>query len=102
MIALAPWLYPELDVSPLDGRRFAIVHGALDRGLPGMPGRRSRAVAARLERARARGVDAVRTVVAGALHPIALRAAVGRPRADAAARAAWAELVGRELEHFCA
>ena len=38
VIGLAPWLYPQLDVSPLDGRRFAIVHGALDRGLPGVPG----------------------------------------------------------------
>ena len=38
VIALAPWLYSELDVSPLEGRRFAVVHGSLDRGLPGVPG----------------------------------------------------------------
>ena len=46
VIALAPWLYPELDVSPLDGRRFAVLHGSLDRGLPGSPGREARALAA--------------------------------------------------------
>jgi pimeloyl-ACP methyl ester carboxylesterase len=34
VIALAPWLYPELDVSTLDGRRFAVLHGSLDRGCP--------------------------------------------------------------------
>ena len=48
VIALAPWLYPELDVSPLDGRRFAVLHGSLDRGLPGVPGVRPRPLAARL------------------------------------------------------
>ena len=48
VIALAPWLYPELDVSPLDGRRFAVLHGSLDRGLPGAPGCPARALPARL------------------------------------------------------
>ncbi len=48
VIALAPWLYPELDLSPLDGRRLAIVHGSLDRAAPGCPGRAAGAVAARL------------------------------------------------------
>ena len=38
VIALAPWFYERLDVSPLDGRRLAVFHGALDRGLPGVPG----------------------------------------------------------------
>ena len=41
------WLYPELDVSPLDGRRFAVLHGSLDRGLPAF-GCAPRALAARL------------------------------------------------------
>jgi acetyl esterase/lipase len=101
VIALAPWLYPELDVSPLDGRRFAVLHGSLDRGLPGLPGVRPELSLRGYERARARGVDAERTVIDGAIHPIALRAPWGRtvpmPRAGR-----WAELVGRELERFCA
>ena len=100
VIALAPWLYPELDARPLDGRRFAVLHGSLDRGLPGSPGCPPRALAARLRAGAGRGVDAERTVIAGAIHPIALRAPWGgtvpMPRAGR-----WAELVGAELERFC-
>ena len=101
VIALAPWLYPELDVSPLDGRRFAVLHGSLDRGLPGIPGVRPELSLRGFERARSRGVDADRTVIEGAIHPIALRspwgAALPMPKAGR-----WAELVGEELERFCA
>ena len=101
VVALAPWLYPQLDVSPLAGRRFAVVHGALDRGLPGVPGVRPELSLQGYERARARGVDAVRTVIPGAIHPIALRARSGRlvpmPRSRR-----WAELVAEELDRFCA
>ena len=84
VIGLAPWLYPQLDVSPLDGRRFAIVHGALDRGLPGVPGVAPRLSLRRL-RARAgarrrRGAD---DGARGAASDRAARA-LGRPRADAA------------------
>ncbi|HUQ21691.1 MAG TPA: hypothetical protein VM049_01620 [Gaiellaceae bacterium] len=101
VIALAPWLYPELDLSPLDGRRFVVLHGSLDRGLPGLPGVRPELSLRGFERARERGVDAERTVIRGAIHPIALRARSGStvpmPRAGR-----WAELVGQELERFCA
>jgi len=101
VIALAPWLYAELDVSPLDGRRFAVLHGSLDGGLPGIPGVSPKLSQRGFERALARGVDAERTVIDGAIHPIALRAPWGRtvpmPRAGR-----WAELVGEELERFCA
>lgn len=101
VIALAPWLYPQLDVSPLDGRRFAVVHGELDRGLPGVPGVAPALSLAGYERARKRGVDAVRTTIPGALHPIAVRAPWGAPVRFTRARR-WAELVGQELELFCA
>ena len=101
VIALAPWLYPELDVSPLDGRRFAVLHGSLDRSIPGVPGVAPALSREGYERAKARGVDAHRTVIPGAIHPIALRApwggTVAMPRAGR-----WAELVGAELERFCA
>jgi len=101
VIALAPWLYPELDVAPLDGRRFAVLHGSLDRGLPWIPGVRPELSRQGYERARARGVDAERTVIGGAIHPIALRAPWGgtvpMPRAGR-----WAELVGEELQRFSA
>lgn len=101
VIALAPWLYPELDVTPLEGRRFAVVHGSLDRGLPGVPGVRPELSLRGYERALARGIETQRTVIRGALHPIALRvpwgATVPMPRAGR-----WAQLVGAELELFCA
>jgi pimeloyl-ACP methyl ester carboxylesterase len=100
VIALAPWLYPQLDVSPLDGRRFAIVHGALDGSLPGVPGVAPALSLAGYERALARGVQSVRTVIPGAVHPIALRAPWGAPVPMARARR-WAELVGEELDRFC-
>src|SRR5207244_912532 len=38
VIGLAPWIPDRLDLSPLDGRRLAIMHGSLDRWLPGIPG----------------------------------------------------------------
>jgi pimeloyl-ACP methyl ester carboxylesterase len=101
VIALAPWLYPELDVSPLAGRRFAVVHGSLDRGLPGVPGVRPELSLRGFERARALGVDAVRTVIPGAIHPVALRSPRGTlvpmPRARR-----WAQLVAEELDRFSA
>ena len=101
VIGLAPWLYPQLDVSPLDGRRFAILHGELDRSLPFVPGVAPRLSLDGFERALARGVDAVRTTIPGAIHPIALRAPWGATVPMARARR-WAELVGEELERFCA
>jgi acetyl esterase/lipase len=101
VIGLAPWLPPQLDLSPLDGRRLAVVHGSLDRGLPWIPGVAPEVSRRGVERARARGVEAVRTVIPGAIHPIALRspwgAAVPMPRAGR-----WEALVGAELERFCA
>lgn len=101
VIALAPWLYPQLDLAPLEGRRFAILHGSLDRGLPGMPGVKPALSLAGYERARAQGVEAVRTVIPLAPHALALRrpsgGLVALPRAGR-----WAELVTEELERFCA
>ena len=100
VIAIAPWLYPQLDLAPLDGRRFAIVHGALDRGLPGVPGVAPELSRRGYELALERGVDAVRTVVPGGIHPIALRAwgaPVPMPRARR-----FADVVAGELERFCA
>ena len=101
VIALAPWLYDQLDVTPLDGRRFAVLHGALDRGLPGIPGVAPELSLRGFERARARGVDASRTIIRGAIHPIALRAPWGRTVPMPRARR-WADLVGEELTRFCA
>jgi dienelactone hydrolase len=101
VIGLAPWLTPQLDLGPLAGRRLAILHGALDAPFPGIPGVRPSLSADGLERARALGVDATRTIIPGAVHALALRAPGGKgvpmPRAGR-----WAALVAAELERFCA
>ncbi len=101
VIALAPWFYERLDVASLDGRRLAVVHGSLDRGLPGIPGVAPALSLRGYALARARGVDAERTIIPGAIHPIALRAPWGglvpMPRA-----ARWAEIVSDELARFSA
>ena len=101
VIALAPWFYESLDMAPLDGRRLTVVHGSLDRGLPGIPGVAPALSLRGYELARSRGVDATRTIIPGAIHPIALRAPWGglvpMPRA-----ARWVELVSDELRRFSA
>ncbi len=101
VIALAPWFYESLDLAPLDGRRLTVIHGSLDRGIPGIPGVAPALSLRGYELARARGIDATRTIIPGAIHPIALRAPwgglVSMPRAGR-----WAELVSDELELFSA
>ena len=39
VLGLAPWLPDQLDLAPLRGRRLDVLHGALDRWLPGDPRR---------------------------------------------------------------
>jgi len=100
VLGLAPWLPPQLDLAPLVGRRFAVVHGSLDGGLPGIPGVRPRLSRDGFERARALGVESGRTVIGGAVHAVALRSRSGRlvpmPRARR-----WEELAASELERLC-
>jgi len=38
VLGLAPWIPDRLEVSPLRGRRLDVLHGSLDRWLPGVPG----------------------------------------------------------------
>jgi dienelactone hydrolase len=99
VIGLAPWIPERLDVATLDGKRLAIVHGALDRWLPGLPGVSVKSSLRGFERIRGRGVDASHTIVSGGLHGLAVRAPRGGllplPRAGH-----WARLVATELERF--
>jgi dienelactone hydrolase len=99
VIGLAPWIPDRLDVSTLDSRRLAIVHGSLDRALPGIPGVTPKSSLRGLERIRRRGVEASHTIISGGLHGLALRTAGGRlvtlPRAGA-----WAKVVAAELRRF--
>lgn len=99
VVGLAPWLPDRLDLAPLDGRRLAIVHGALDGFLPGIPGIRPGHTLRGLERIRARGVETSHVLIHGAVHGVAVRAPWGGlvplPRARR-----WLEVVSAELARF--
>lgn len=99
VLGLAPWIPDRLGLSPLRGRRLVVIHGELDRWLPGIPGVSPASSRRGFERAQREGVDGSYTLLAGAIHPIAVRApwggAVPMPRARR-----WAELVAAELERF--
>lgn len=96
-----PWLPPELELDPLQGRRLAIVHGALDAPLPLIPGVKPSMSLAAAERARRLGIVVERRVVRLGFHAVALRRRGGGmlalPGADG-----YADFVGGELERFCA
>jgi pimeloyl-ACP methyl ester carboxylesterase len=99
VLGLAPWLPDELDLATLRGRRLVVVHGALDRWLPGMPGVSPASSRSGFERARQLGIQGSYTLVPGAVHAIAFRAPWGRlvplPRAGR-----WAALAAAEVTAF--
>ena len=99
VLGLAPWIPDRLDLAALSGRRLTVIHGSLDRALPGIPGVSPADSRRGFDRASVLGVAGEYTVLRGAVHGMALRAHWGRPvplpRADA-----WARLVARELERF--
>jgi pimeloyl-ACP methyl ester carboxylesterase len=99
VLGLAPWIPDRLDLAPLAGRRLAVLHGSLDRALPGIPGVSPADSRRGFERARALGVHGEYTVIPGAVHGMALRAHWGRP-VPLPRAGAWARLVARELERF--
>jgi dienelactone hydrolase len=77
VLGLAPWLPDQLEVDPLRGRTFDVLHGALDRWLPGIPGVSPALSRRGFERARRLGVDGSYTLIRGAVHGIALRSPSG-------------------------
>ena len=99
VIGLAPWIPDRLDVATLDGRRLAIVHGSLDRWLPGIPGVSPKSSLRGFERIRLHEIEATHTVVSGGLHGLAVRTRRGGtiplPRAGH-----WAKLVAGELRRL--
>ncbi len=99
VIGLAPWLPDRLDVSSLRGRRLRVLHGTLDRWLPGIPGVSPASSRRGFERARRAGASGEYTLIPGAVHGIALRAHRGRPVPLPRART-WARLVGAELARY--
>lgn len=99
VLGLAPWIPERLSLETLRGKRFDVIHGSLDRWLPGIPGVSAAGSRRGYERARSLGVEGEYSLVAGALHGVALRAGhdhlIPLPRAGA-----WARLVATELERF--
>lgn len=99
VLGLAPWIPERLSFEKLRGKRFDVVHGSLDRWLPGIPGVSTASSRRGFERARAAGVEGTYRLLPYALHGIALRARhdqlVPLPRAGA-----WARAVSTELERF--
>lgn len=99
VVGLAPWIPDQLDVSTLRGKRLTVIHGALDRWLPGIPGVSASSSRKGFDRARERGAEGRYVLIPGAFHGVAVRTPSGRlvalPRANR-----WAELVEEELRRF--
>ena len=99
VLGLAPWLPDRLSLEPLAGKRLRVLHGSLDRALPGIPGVAPALSRRGFERALALGATGDYTLIRGGLHGVAVRAPSGRlialPRASK-----WASLVAGELERF--
>jgi pimeloyl-ACP methyl ester carboxylesterase len=79
VLGLAPWIPDRLSLEPLQGKRLDVLHGSLDRWLPGIPGVSPASSRHGFERARALGVAGRYELIPGALHGIALRAHWGGP-----------------------
>jgi pimeloyl-ACP methyl ester carboxylesterase len=95
VLGVCPWLPDRLDVSPLAGKRLAVVHGSLDRALPGVPGVSPSLSRRGYERALAAGAHGDYVSLRGGLHGVALRGPRGLvplPRARAYEAAVLAEL----------
>lgn len=99
VIGLAPWFPDRVPLDALAGKRLRVLHGSLDRSLPGIPGVSPASSRRGFERARALGADGEYTLIPGAVHGVALRAHWGRPLPLPRA-AAWARLVADELARF--
>jgi pimeloyl-ACP methyl ester carboxylesterase len=99
VLGLAPWIPDRLSLEALPGRRLDVLHGSLDRWLPGIPGVSPSLSRRGFDRARALGVEGSYELIPGALHAVALRAPGGRllplPRAHA-----WEQRVAAQLATF--
>ena len=99
VVGIAPWLPHQLPLDGLAGKRFRVLHGSLDRALPGIPGVSPASSRAGFERALRAGAHGEYTLISGAVHGMALRAPwaklVQLPRAKA-----WARLVADEVARY--
>ena len=99
VLGLAPWIPTQLDLRPLRGKRFDVVHGAWDRWLPLVPGVSAKHSRSGFERALAAGAHGAYTLVPRGLHGVALRSGGGSlvtlPRGKA-----WLGPVSDAFERF--
>jgi pimeloyl-ACP methyl ester carboxylesterase len=99
VVGLAPWLPDQLSLDALRDKRLRVLHGSLDRALPGIAGVAPALSRRGFERALALGATGEYTLIRGGLHGMAVRAGsrqlVALPRAST-----WASLVAAELTAF--
>jgi pimeloyl-ACP methyl ester carboxylesterase len=98
VVGVNPWLPDQLDVSPLAGKELQVVHGSLDRALPGIPGVSPGLSRRGYERALEAGARGEFATVRGGLHALALRSPAGLVPLPRASR--YAAVVGRYLQAF--
>jgi pimeloyl-ACP methyl ester carboxylesterase len=96
VLGLAPWIPDRLSLEPLRGKRLDVLHGSLDRWLPGIPGVSPESSRRGFERARALGAAGTYELIPGALHAIALRA-FGRHPVPLPRAGAWERLAAAQL-----
>jgi pimeloyl-ACP methyl ester carboxylesterase len=99
VLGLAPWIPDRLSVEPLRGKRLRVLHGSLDRYLPGVPGVSPTLSRRGFDRALAIGATGEYTIVRGGLHGVALRSPSGSSVPLPRARR-FAELIEDELALF--
>jgi pimeloyl-ACP methyl ester carboxylesterase len=99
VLGLAPWIFDRLGLAPLSGKRLDVLHGSLDRSLPGIPGVSATLSRRGFQRAQSLGIAGSYTLVRGGVHGLALRAPGGTlfplPRAGL-----WARLIEERLRLF--
>jgi pimeloyl-ACP methyl ester carboxylesterase len=100
VLGLAPWLPDRLELDSLEGKRLDVLHGSLDRPLPGIPGVRPSSSRTGFDRAKRLGVEGTYRLVPGALHGIAIRARSGVLPLPGARR--WAALVAERIDGWVA
>jgi pimeloyl-ACP methyl ester carboxylesterase len=99
VVGIAPWLPRQLPLEALAGKRLRVIHGSLDRTLPGIPGVSPESSRAGFERALRAGAHGEYSLLRGAVHGLALRAPWGEPVPLPRARR-WASLVADEVARF--
>lgn len=100
VLGLAPWLPERVALDRLRGKRLDVIHGTLDRWLPGIPGVSPSSSRRGFERARSLGVEGTYRLIPGATHGVALRTPLGLIPLPRAGR--WADLAAERIEEWAA